>query len=125
MSAKPPVVAVTGRSGPGTRVLYDPTQASGIALDTAAWWNWLEDPTTSGFRYPVFDPAVGYIAGFLTVRKERRQRGGWYWSVYRRSNGQMCRIYLGRSAALTQARLEAIARTFWPPRTLDLDESNE
>jgi len=94
--------------------LDDPAQAdSRIAVDTPAWWSWLEAATTCRFAYPVYDPAVGYIAGFMTVRKERRQRGGWYWSVYRRRSGQLQRIYLGSSNRLTQARLEEIAQTFW------------
>jgi hypothetical protein len=124
MSTNPPMVAVTGQSGPGARVLYDPPRTGGIVLDTAAWWSWLDEPTSNRFSYPVFDPTVGYTDGFMTVRKDRRQRGGWYWSVYRRSGGHIRRIYLGRSAALTQDRLEAIAQTFWRSHALDLDESN-
>jgi hypothetical protein len=96
--------------------LEDPQQpARTIPLDTAAWFRWLDAPTTRGFTYPVFDPHVGYIVGFMTVRKEQRQRGGWYWSVYRRSQGRLRRIYLGRSATVTRARLEDIAQTFRSP----------
>lgn len=80
MSAKTPRVWDTYVEDP-----QPPHQA--IWLDTPAWFQWLEAPTTLRFTYPVFDPAVGYIVGFMTVRKERRQRGGWYWSVYRRSGG--------------------------------------
>jgi len=80
-----------------------------IRLDSPAWFAWLEASTTRRFAYPLFDRRVGYIVGVMTVRKEPRQRGGWYWSVYRRAGAGMQKVYLGRSAAVTQARLAAIA----------------
>jgi hypothetical protein len=82
-----------------------------IRLDTLAWFSWLERPTTTSFSYPLFDPRCGYIRGYMTVRKETRQRGGSYWSVYRRSGGRLRKVYLGRSASVTGAHLEEIART--------------
>ena len=88
----------------------DPAQAGQtIRLDTPAWFAWLDAATTERFSYPLFDPRCGYIVGFMTVRKERRQRGGQYWAVFRRQGTRLCKIYLGRSAAVTQTRLEAIA----------------
>lgn len=65
--------------------------------------------TTRRFAYPLYDPAVGYVVGFMTVRKERRQRGGAYWTAYRRRGARLRKVYLGRSGTLTQARLQAIA----------------
>lgn len=109
MSAKTAAVSVTGRSGPGARVLYASEQASGIVVDTPAWFAWLEEATTRSFSYPVFGPRAGYIVRFLTVRKEERQRGGKYWSAYCREGPRMRRMYLGKSEMVTQARLEAIA----------------
>ena len=51
--------------------LYAPNLVEGsIRLDSAAWFNWLEQPTTRSFSYSLFDPSCGYIIGFLTVRKE-------------------------------------------------------
>jgi len=82
-----------------------------VRLDTAAWVAWLEEPTTTRFAYPLFDPAKGYIVGRMTVRKERRERGGTYWTAYRRTRGTLRKVYLGRSETLTQSRLEALART--------------
>lgn len=90
--------------------LYDPAQPATIPLDSAAWWAWLAAPTTTRFTYPLHDRRAGYIAGFMTVRKEGRRRGGWYWGVYRRTGGRLRKIYLGRAAAVTAARLEAIAQ---------------
>ncbi len=102
MSAKTPLVSAGA--------LYDPaTPTRGIRLDTPAWLAWLEAPTTTRFTYPLFDPAVGYVVGFMTVRKERRQRGGAYWTAYRRAGSRLRKVYLGRSATVTQARLQAIA----------------
>lgn len=81
----------------------------GLRLDRPGWFAWLEAPMTTSFSYPLFDRQCGYIIGFMTVRKERRQRGGSYWTVYHRQGRQLRKIYLGPSSRLTQARLEAVA----------------
>ena len=92
--------------------LYAPGLPGGsIGLDSAAWFNWLEQEATRSFSYPLFDRQCGYIIGFMTVRKEVRQRGGHYWSVYRRQAGGVKKIYLGQSGSLTAARLEQVARS--------------
>jgi len=102
MSAKTPTVSAVS--------VYDEAQpAWSVRLDTAAWVAWLEEPTTTRFAYPLFDPAKGYIVGRMTVRKERRVRGGTYWTAYRRTCGRLRKVYLGRTETLTQARLEEIA----------------
>lgn len=91
--------------------LYDPaTPAASIRLDSPAWRAWLEASTTTRFAYPLYDPAVGFIVGCMTVRKERRPRGGAYWSAYRRIGDRLRKVYLGRSAAVTPDRLEATAQ---------------
>src|SRR3990172_9329942 len=84
----------------------DQTPGLCIPLDSPAWFAWLEKPTTTRFSYALFNRSQGYIDGFMTVRKERRQRGAAYWSVYRRQGHRLRKVYLGRSSALTQARLE-------------------
>jgi hypothetical protein len=81
---------------------------SSIRLDSPAWFAWLEDPANTRFSYAIHDRVRGYIDGFMTVRKESRQRGGAYWSVYRRRNGRLRKIYLGSSVALTFDKLEEI-----------------
>lgn len=92
------------------RWLPDPTGcAPEIRLDSPAWFAWLEAATTTRFAYPIYDSRCGYIVGVMTVRKERRARGGWYWTVYRRVGAKLRKHYLGRSATVTQARLAAIA----------------
>ena len=83
-----------------------------IRLDTPGWEHWLEEPTTSSFAYPVYDRRVGYIRGWMTVRKERRRRGGHYWVAYRRVGKRLCKIYLGRSTEIGQSRLGDVAARF-------------
>jgi hypothetical protein len=80
-----------------------------IRLDSPGWFAWLDDPATTCFSYAHFNRRAGYIDGFMTVRKERRQRGGAYWTVYRRRHKRLYKVYVGASAALTRARLEQIA----------------
>jgi len=84
-------------------VLDDQTDGPAIHLDTQAWFAWLEAPTTTRFSYALFNRARGYIDGFLTVRKERRQQGQ-----------RLRKVYVGPSAVLTQARLEQIAAQLQP-----------
>jgi LuxR family maltose regulon positive regulatory protein len=81
-----------------------------LRLDTPTWFAWLEAPESRSFAYGLFDPHHGWIAGFMTVRKDRRQRGGWYWSVFRRQGSRMRRFYLGRAEQVTAARLAGIAQ---------------
>jgi hypothetical protein len=89
-----------------------PGAAHTLRLDTPAWSAWLEMETTRSFAYPLFDRAAGWIRGYMTVRKERRARGRTYWVAYRRSDGRLRKIYLGRSPQLTGLRLAAVAAEF-------------
>ena len=91
----------------------DPAQPERrVWLDRPAWFAWLELSTTRRFSYPVFDAQAGYIVGFMTVRKEWRERGGQYWVAYRRCQGKLCSVYLGASVRLTRAVLEQQAQRF-------------
>jgi hypothetical protein len=94
--------------------LDDQIDGPAIHLDTPAWFAWLEAPTTTRFSYALFNRSRGYIDGFMTVRKERRQRGAAYWTVYRRQGQRLRKVYVGPSAALTEARLEQIAGQLQP-----------
>lgn len=98
----------------GGIVIDDQTGGPIIRLDTPAWFVWLEAPTTTRFSYALFNRSRGYIDGFMTVRKEQRQRGTAYWSVYRRQGQRLRKFYVGSSTALTQARLEQIAALLRP-----------
>ena len=90
---------------------FDQSEHS-IRLDSPAWWAWLERPSTRSFAYPIYDRQVGYICGFLTVRKETRLRGSHYWAAYHRTGGRLRKLYLGRTSQLTQQHLEASAERF-------------
>src|SRR5262245_33212866 len=96
--------------------LYDQDQPSQPLLhsDHAAWLAWLAAHRAFAFHGR---------AGQLTLLKEVRQRGrDGYWYAYRRQGGRMVKKYVGRSADLTMARLEAVAQVLTgepPPRVND------
>ena len=100
-----------GKTGRWREVVLDcaQTHERSIPLDSPQWFAWLEAPENDGFSYALHNHAKGYIDGFMTVRKERRQRGGAYWTAYRRQGRRLHKIYLGPSASVTQARLSEVA----------------
>src|SRR5690349_3315131 len=73
-----------------------------LAVETPEWYAWLEEHTSFAFSDSI---------GSFTARKEPRRSGGWYWKAYRRRAGKLLSAYLGRSADLSLARLQATART--------------
>jgi LuxR family maltose regulon positive regulatory protein len=99
------------KTGPRYEVTLDRAQSHerNILLDSPQWFAWLDAPENDGFSYALMNHAKGYIDGFMTVRKERRQRGGAYWSAYRRQGRRLRKIYLGPSASVTEARLREVA----------------
>ncbi len=111
MSATTPFVGVLPWEG---RAYIDGSQPGDerVWLATPAWAAWLNATTTIRFAYPIVDPAKGSIVARMTVRKERRARGGAYWTAYRRTDGHLRKAYVGDAAAVTQARLHALARAF-------------
>jgi hypothetical protein len=108
----PTVEVAPSSQGERAELTALPAPAPAIRLDTPAWAQWLEAETTRSFAYPLFDRAAGWITGFMTVRKERKQRGSSYWVAYRRSDGQLRKIYLGRSPQVTGLRLATVAAQF-------------
>src|SRR5262245_46973389 len=95
--------------------LYDQDQPSQPLLhgDDAAWLAWLATHRAFAFHGQ---------AGQLTLLKEARQRGrDGYWYAYRRQGGRMVKKYVGPSANLTIARLEATAHALAgePPALMD------
>jgi len=113
MSSQLPKVSGQWIDGPGV-------QPARLRLDTPAWFTWLAVATTRSFSYPIIDQGRGYISGYMTVRKEHRPRGGDYWWAYRRGQGRVRKIYLGRTERVTMLQLEAAAceltTTELPPR---------
>ncbi len=113
MARKTPTVWVASSGGVSQATIEIPDRTErAIRLESAGWWAWLEAPTTRSFAYPIYDAQVGYIRGFMTVRKETRERGSDYWVAYRRVGERLRKIYLGRSVELTQRQLAAIAERF-------------
>ena len=117
MSRTIPTVWLYGRGLDMWANVEEPTAASApIRLDGAPWCAWLDATCTTRFAYPLTDRSAGWIAGFMTVRKEPRQRGGSYWTAYHRQGRRLRKIYLGPSSALTLARLEAVVMIFLAQR---------
>src|SRR5262249_62016300 len=69
--------------------------------DEAAWLTWLGTVTSFAFHSP---------RGSLNVYQERRPRGGSYWYAYHTDRDGIRKRYLGQTAQVTLARLEATAR---------------
>jgi len=72
-----------------------------IVPGSAAWFAWLDHTACFAFAGQ---------AGQYTARKERKQRGTWYWYAYLRRDEQRTKAYLGKTPALTLARLEQVAQ---------------
>ncbi|MHB8598569.1 MAG: LuxR C-terminal-related transcriptional regulator [Ktedonobacteraceae bacterium] len=70
-----------------------------IVVGTTAWYGWLECHGSFRFACP---------EGTFTARKERRG-DNWYWYAYRRQQGRLHTVYLGKSEDLTVIRLTEIA----------------
>jgi LuxR family maltose regulon positive regulatory protein len=64
-----------------------------VQVGSLTWWAWLENPQHTGF---IFEGKIGHFS----ARRELR-RGHWYWYAYRRREGKLTKIYLGKSEDLT------------------------
>lgn len=81
--------------------LIDPGNPAPIAVDSAQWYTWLSCSTRFAYAGP---------AGRFTARKEQRGRMDGYWRAYRRQHGRLAGVYLGKTADLSAARLQAVAQ---------------
>src|SRR6266581_1332644 len=77
-------------------------QPAQVMVDSADWYGWLETASTFTFRSE---------HGSFTAHKERagNRRGRSYWRAYCTRGGQLQRIYLGQSEALTLHQLQSVA----------------
>lgn len=73
-----------------------------LTVDTPRWYDWLASATSFSFASD---------ACTFTARKERFQRGGWYWKAYCWQAGKLHRVYLGKSQDLTLERLTVAAHS--------------
>jgi hypothetical protein len=80
--------------------LYTNDAYTGTRLDSPPWFAWLT--TATSFYY-------AGRQGTFTAHCERRQRGGLYWTAYRRQRGVLRRVYLGKNDQLTAQRLAEVA----------------
>ncbi len=85
----------------GTYTLHDTRnqQALSLVVESRAWFDWLASISSFTFSGQ---------HGHLTVRQESRS-GKIYWYAYRRIGEKMAKRYLGRTTAITPARLEQVA----------------
>jgi LuxR family transcriptional regulator, maltose regulon positive regulatory protein len=92
--------------------LYTEGQATPVCtLDSPTWFAWLETATT--FRYfSQQNLSMGHHCYLpfrpISLRKEKRRRG-YLWYAYLKTHGCLHKRYVGKSSALTAARLEDIA----------------
>ena len=77
-----------------------------VAPGSQEWFAWL-----TGIPSFTFSGQHGQ----LTVRQEARRGTGAYWYAYHRRGGKMLKRYLGRTADLTPAHLEEVARELAAP----------
>jgi LuxR family maltose regulon positive regulatory protein len=80
-------------------------QDRSLTPDSPAWFAWLAEQSSFAFHGQ---------AGSYTARLEAVQRGGRYWYAYLRKGQQVRKKYLGKTADLTLARLEQVARLLHP-----------
>jgi LuxR family transcriptional regulator, maltose regulon positive regulatory protein len=88
----------------GTLHVLEPSDGLKIAVGSPSWIAWLTDPATRSFSFKS-------ASATYTARKESRARGGEYWTAYRRHNGKLRKVYLGRAEDLTLDRLDGAAAT--------------
>lgn len=86
----------------GVTLVIAANDTNPITVGTDPWFAWLETATAFVFTSP---------AGRFTARKERRDRGTWYWKAYRTDHGVLHRAYLGKSQDLTLDQLTRAAAT--------------
>jgi len=85
----------------GTLVYEEGGEARAVGVGEAGWYAWLAGARAFAYR----GPGGAYAA---------REAGG-YWTGYRKWGGRMRRVYLGKGAALTRARLEEAAARLAAP----------
>lgn len=79
-----------------------PRTWSTVGIGSPEWTAWLEMGSTKVFSYE----------GEFTVRREARQRGGTYWTAYKKIAGRLHNRYIGTADKVTAAALRRIRREF-------------
>ena len=111
--AKPKVRGSGWAYQPGSLQL---SQDEFIALDTPAWFAWLDQKLAFRFEqvyYLVGSSLAEPVYLSYTVRPERRQRSQGYWYAYKKYHNQrLSGTYLGQTDSLTLAHLDQLALHF-------------
>lgn len=95
------------RNNPGvqTDTLYyqQGQQTHSLKVDTPEWYYWLKEAILFTFTNGL---------GSFTARKEpaSNRRGGSYWRAYRKKEGKLYRVYLGKDQELSLVRLNRAAQ---------------
>ena len=74
-----------------------------IVVGSDGWYSWLAEEQNWSFSFR-------NTLGTFTVRCERK-RHGWYWYIYRKSDGKLRKAYLGKAEEITPERLGLVAAT--------------
>jgi len=91
MSSKNPPPAIVA----GQNLIYQRDgQRYLLRVGTSAWFAWLQIATIFRVRSPF---------GTFTMRREQagNQRGDWYWRAYRKRDGKLHRVYVGKAGEVT------------------------
>jgi LuxR family transcriptional regulator, maltose regulon positive regulatory protein len=76
------------------------TDSAAVPLESPLWFDWLAHNATFYLESQ---------EGTFTARQELRG-GSAFWYAFRRHQNKLYKVYLGRTADLTHARLLAVAR---------------
>ena len=87
------------KSMPKVESGYLYTDEGSFPIAGREWEPWLVSHIAFYFASP---------AGTYTARKELRS-GGWYWYAFRRHQGKLYKLYMGKSEELGPARLAQVA----------------
>ncbi len=68
-----------------------------VIVGSDAWYAWLQSETARSFT-------LKNQLGTFTVRRERK-RNGWYWYIYRKQQGKLYKVYLGKAEEISSERL--------------------
>lgn len=79
------------------------TELHRLVIGSEKWRHWLDAEDTTTFRFE-------NAQGSFTARRENKS-GGWYWYAYRKRNGKLRKVYLGKPAKLSPERLHAALST--------------
>lgn len=99
MASLTPLVRVSFGSRIGVIELQDGTT---VEVDSSMWYSWLRKNTS--FR---FESGIAGDNSF-TARKHQRQSGG-FWYAYRKVDGKLRNVYIGKSEGLTVEKMLEVA----------------